>query len=288
MSCKSCVVITGMSGAGKSTALDFFRDNGWVCVDNIPPQLMDHYIEVAGRDKEADWHLACGMDIRTGPLLGGLDEMTAALKRRGVAVRILFLDADVPTLIRRYKEMRRAHPAAGAGQLEAGIRSERMQLSGLRKKADHVIDTSRLLTRELRQMLREIFCEGASFCGMAITVLSFGFKYGIPRDADLVFDVRFLPNPYYVDELRHLTGMDVPVQKYVLDNQTAEEFLSRLADMIRFLIPHYIAEGKNQLVIAIGCTGGRHRSVAAAGALYTALCRDGEAGIRLEHRDTRL
>ncbi|MBR0397449.1 MAG: RNase adapter RapZ [Eubacterium sp.] len=286
MHCRDCVIVTGMSGAGKSTALDFFRDNGWFCVDNIPPQLIGQCIGLAEDAGEPAERMACGIDIRIGTLMQGLDQMTDVLKARGIRVRILYLDADTKTLIRRCKETRRAHPVAGAGQLEDGIRKERGQLSELKKRADHVIDTSRLLTRELRQMLREIFCEGASFSGMNVTVLSFGFKYGIPRDADLVFDVRFLPNPYYVEELRLLTGKEAEVQSYVLDNEAAAEFLERLTEMIRFLLPLYTAEGKTQLVIAVGCTGGRHRSVAVAEALYAALCEREKAGVRLEHRDT--
>lgn len=159
-------------------------------------------------------------------------------------------------------------------------------MESVRRSADRILDTSRLLTRELRQMLREIYCDGASFSGLNVTVLSFGFKYGIPRDADLVFDVRFLPNPYYVDALRTLTGKDEEVRAYVLENPVAASFLEQLTEMIRFLIPHYIAEGKNQLVVAVGCTGGRHRSVAVAEALHQALCTKDQAGIRLEHRDT--
>ena len=287
MKCRKCIIVTGMSGAGKSTALDYFRDFGYFCADNIPPQLIEQCICLAETSGEPAERTAFGLDVRIGRLLDGIPGMVAALQAKGIAAELLFLDADTQTLIRRSKETRRAHPAAEGGSLAEGIRKEREQLAAVKRRADRIIDTSRLLTRELRQMLREIYCDGASFGGLNVTVLSFGFKYGIPRDADLVFDVRFLPNPYYVDDLRALTGKDEEVRRFVLDNETAASFLGQLTEMIRFLIPHYISEGKNQLVIAVGCTGGRHRSVAVAEALYTALYRKDQAGVRLEHRDTR-
>ena len=287
MKCRNCVIVTGMSGAGKSTALDFFRDNGYFCVDNIPPQPIGQCIDLAEKAGEPADRIACGADVRIGRLLEGLGPLMDTLQKRGIAAELLFLDADTQTLIRRCKETRRAHPTAAGGPLAEGIRREREQLASVKNRADRIIDTSRLLTRELRQMLREIYLDGAAFSGLNVTVMSFGFKYGIPRDADLVFDVRFLPNPYYVDTLRTLTGKDGEVQRFVLDNEIAASFLEQLTKMIRFLIPHYISEGKNQLVIAVGCTGGRHRSVAVAEALYQALYRKDQAGIRLEHRDTR-
>ena len=188
------------------------------------------------------------------------DEVIESWKHKGICCRILFLDASDATLIKRYKETRRSHPLAGGGRVDRGIEKERDKLAFLKAKADYIIDTSNLLTRELRQELEKIFVENEQFQNMFVTILSFGFKYGIPQDADLVFDVRFLPNPYYVDSLKHCTGEDKGVQDYVMQGGTAGKFLAMLYEMMDFLIPNYIREGKNQLVVAIGCTGGKHRS----------------------------
>ena len=225
------------------------------------------------------------MDIRGGEELGELDSVLKDWRERGLDFKVLFLDASDEALIKRYKETRRSHPLAGAGRIDQGIAMERERLEFLRRDADYIIDTSRLLTRELRQELEKIFVKNQAFRSMFITVLSFGFKYGIPQDGDLVFDVRFLPNPYYVEELRPLTGEDERIQTYVKQGGTAEEFLAKLYDLVDFLIPNYISEGKNQLVIAVGCTGGKHRSVTIARELYAHLKERDEYGIRLEHRD---
>ena len=195
------------------------------------------------------------------------------------------MDASDEVLIKRYKESRRAHPLAPEGRVEDGIRKEREILKDIKSKSDYVIDTSRLLTRELKQELIRIFQENKHYNSLMISVTSFGFKYGIPSDADLVFDVRFLPNPYYIDELKHQTGNDKPVQDYVKSFPQTKEFMDKLVDMITFLIPNYVKEGKNQLVIAIGCTGGRHRSVTLANELYERLKDKGDYGIKLYHRD---
>ena len=197
---------------------------------------------------------------------------------------ILFMDAEDSVLVKRYKESRRSHPLARTGRVDEGIRLEREKTKFLRKRADYIIDTSHLLTRELRQEIEKIFVDDREFSNIMISVLSFGFKYGIPADADLVFDVRFLPNPYYVDELKHQTGNDKPVYDYVMKSEDAGIFLKQLYDMLVFLIPRYIAEGKNQLVVAIGCTGGKHRSVTITNALYEKM-KDLEYSIKAEHRD---
>ena len=207
------------------------------------------------------------------------------MKEAGYEFEILFLDAEDNVLVKRYKETRRSHPLAMTGRVDEGIRIEREKMHFLKERADYIIDTSYLLTRELKQEVEKIFVDNQEFCNLMVSVLSFGFKYGIPADADLVFDVRFLPNPYYVDELRPLTGMEDSVFEYVMNSSAAQEFADRLEDMVRFLIPHYVKEGKTNLVIAIGCTGGKHRSVTLARELYERLLKSGQYGFRLEHRD---
>jgi UPF0042 nucleotide-binding protein len=282
-----CVIVTGMSGAGKSTALKVLEDDGYFCVDNLPVQLIGKFIELAKNRKEEDQNrIAVGIDIRSGQDLPLLLPVLDGLCESDVSLRILFLEASDETIVRRFKETRRTHPLARDGRIGKAVAEEREKLKFLKKRADYIIDTSQLLTRELKIELEKIFVEGRSFRNMMVTILSFGFKFGIPKDADLVFDVRFLPNPYYVDSLRNLTGMDAPVRDYVMENDTAREFRSRLVDLIRFLIPNYIQEGRNQLVIAIGCTGGRHRSVVFAEELYRSILELPDCGVRIEHRDT--
>ena len=278
------VIVTGMSGAGKTIALKMLEDMGFYCVDNLPIPLADKFVQLAAGGRGIS-QAALGVDIRGGEELGELDSVLKDWRERGLDFKVLFLDASDEALIKRYKETRRSHPLAGAGRIDQGIAMERERLEFLRRDADYIIDTSRLLTRELRQELEKIFVKNQAFRSMFITVLSFGFKYGIPQDGDLVFDVRFLPNPYYVEELRPLTGEDERIQTYVKQGGTAEEFLAKLYALVGFLIPNYISEGKNQLVIAVGCTGGKHRSVTIARELYAHLKERDEYGIRLEHRD---
>ena len=278
------VIVTGMSGAGKTIALKMLEDMGFYCVDNLPIPLADKFVQLAAGGRGIS-QAALGVDIRGGEELGELDSILKDWRKRGLDFKVLFLDASDDALIKRYKETRRSHPLAGAGRIDQGIAMERERLEFLRRDADYIIDTSRLLTRELRQELEKIFVKNQAFRSMFITVLSFGFKYGIPQDGDLVFDVRFLPNPYYVEELRPLTGEDERIQTYVKQGGTAEEFLAKLYDLVDFLIPNYISEGKNQLVIAVGCTGGKHRSVTIARELYAHLKERDAYGIRLEHRD---
>ena len=278
------VIVTGMSGAGKTIALKMLEDIGFYCVDNLPISLVDKFVQLVSEGTSIE-KAALGLDIRSGEELGNLDEILENWRRSNVDVQVLFLDANDAVLIKRYKETRRTHPLAGAGRLENGIEKEREKLAFLKREADYIIDTSMLLTRELRKELEKIFLQDARYKNMYVTVLSFGFKYGIPEDADLGFDVRFLPNPYYDEHLRHLTGQVQAVRAYVMQGGTADAFLKKLYDMIDFLLPNYINEGKNQLVIAVGCTGGKHRSVTIARALYEHLEAAGEYGIRIDHRD---
>lgn len=278
------VIVTGMSGAGKTIALKMLEDIGFYCVDNLPISLVDKFVQLVSEGASIE-KAALGLDIRSGEELGNLDEILENWRSSNVDVQVLFLDANDAVLIKRYKETRRTHPLAGAGRLENGIEKEREKLAFLKREADYIIDTSMLLTRELRKELEKIFLQDARYKNMYVTVLSFGFKYGIPEDADLVFDVRFLPNPYYDEHLRPLTGQVQAVRDYVMQGGTADAFLKKLYDMIDFLLPNYINEGKNQLVIAVGCTGGKHRSVTIARALYEHLEAAGEYGIRIDHRD---
>lgn len=278
------VIVTGMSGAGKTIALKMLEDIGFYCVDNLPISLVDKFVQLVSEGTSIE-KAALGLDIRSGEELGNLDEILENWRSSNVDVQVLFLDANDAVLIKRYKETRRTHPLAGAGRLENGIEKEREKLAFLKREADYIIDTSMLLTRELRKELEKIFLQDARYKNMYVTVLSFGFKYGIPEDADLVFDVRFLPNPYYDEHLRPLTGQVQTVRDYVMQGGTADAFLKKLYDMIDFLLPNYINEGKNQLVIAVGCTGGKHRSVTIARALYEHLEAVGEYGIRIDHRD---
>lgn len=279
------VIVTGMSGTGKTNALKMLEDMGFYCVDNLPIPLVEKFAELTLSNQGGIRNAALGIDIRSGDELSALDRIFDEWSRKRVPYEILFLDASSETLIKRYKESRRAHPLAGEGRIDSGIEKERLKLAFLKEEADYIIDTSKLLTKELKAELEKIFMANESYKNLYITILSFGFKYGIPSDADLVFDVRFLPNPYYVDELRPKTGEDQEVRDYVMQNGTADIFLNKLYDMLEFLIPGYVLEGKNQLVIAIGCTGGKHRSVTIAKAVYERLKSHEEFGLKIEHRD---
>ena len=279
------VIVTGMSGAGKSTALKMLEDMGYFCVDNLPIALLPKFAELAHAPGSDISQVAVGVDIRNGRSLDDMASVLENLKASGVAYHILYLEASDEVLVKRYKETRRAHPLAKQGRVEDGIRLEREKLLYLKENATYILDTSQLLTRELKKALEQILVEEKNFKNLMITVLSFGFKYGIPNDCDLVFDVRFLPNPYYVDGLKYKTGNDEEVQDFVMDYEISHIFLDKLVDMLNFLIPNYILEGKNQLVIGIGCTGGKHRSVTLANKLFEALSDRSEYGVRLEHRD---
>lgn len=279
------VLVTGMSGAGKTTALKMLEDMGYFCVDNLPVPLIDKFVQLVREGGEGKASgVAMGVDIRSSDF-SNLRNVLADLKEKGIPFRILFLDADDTTLVKRYKETRRSHPLARGGRVQDGLRKEREAVGFLKKDADYILDTSQLLTRDLKTELEKIFIQDQDFRSLMITVLSFGFKYGIPADSDLVFDVRFLPNPYYVPELKELTGKDRPVHDFVMQYEVSGQFIDKLEDLIRFLIPNYIEEGKTQLVISIGCTGGRHRSVTLAEELFSRLKDSHEYGIRIEHRD---
>ena len=281
------VIVTGMSGAGKSTALKMLEDMGYFCVDNLPIPLLPGFVQMLQNTDTEMKKVALGLDVRSGQDLSGLKENLEAMDRDRIGYEILFLDANDAVLVKRYKETRRQHPLSGSGRVDTGIAKEREKILFLKMKATYILDTSKMLTRELRIELEKIFVDGQSFCNLYITVMSFGFKYGIPQDADLVFDVRFLPNPYYIDTLREKTGNEAEVQDYVMQNDKGRIFLDKLKDMMEFLIPNYILEGKNQLVIAIGCTGGKHRSVTLANELYARLSGN-DYGLKIEHRDIDL
>ena len=279
------VIVTGMSGAGKSTAMKMMEDIGFFCIDNLPIQLVDKLVEFYEKFESNIDKVAVGIDIRDIEGLEHIESTLTSLTEKKVLYDILFLDAENEVLIKRYKETRRNHPLAGRERIESGIVLEREKLEFLKEKATYIIDTSQLLTRELKMELEKIFVQNQDYKNLFVTILSFGFKYGIPSDSDIVMDVRFLPNPYYVDGLRAKTGNDKEIQDYVLQFEDAQVFLDKLEDLVKFLIPHYIEEGKNQLVISIGCTGGKHRSVTLANELYKRLQSEKDYGLKIEHRD---
>lgn len=280
------VIVTGMSGAGKSSALKMLEDVGYFCIDNLPISLVPKLADLLTAPASEVNKIALGMDIRSTKTAGKIEQALDELDELGISYELLFMDSSDEVLIKRYKETRRSHPISGNDRVDQGIMTERKQLVNVRERADYIIDTSRILIRELKARINSIFVENKEYKNLYITVLSFGFKNGIPNDADLVFDVRFLPNPYYIEELRPKNGNDKEVQDYVMSNDKATEFLDKLTDMVRFLIPNYVAEGKTQLVIGIGCTGGKHRSVTLANALYRELCeKEPDYGVKIEHRD---
>ena len=279
------VVVTGMSGGGKSTALKMLEDAGYYCVDNLPVSLIEKFVELIAMPNSESSKVALGLDVRADQSFEDVTRILEDLRQKGYKFEILFMDADENALIKRYKETRRVHPLSQDGRVEDGVRRERKVLETIRRNADYVIDTSNLLTRELKEELDRIFIRNKEYNSLMITVMSFGFKHGIPADADLVFDVRFLPNPFYVDGLKSKTGNDREVQEYVMGFPESEEFMKKLIDMIAFLIPNYVKEGKYRLVIAIGCTGGKHRSVTLANELYKRMKDKGSYGMKLYHRD---
>ena len=279
------VVVTGMSGGGKSTALRMLEDAGFYCVDNLPVPLIEKFVELIETPGGEVSKVALGLDVRADQAFADIQKILEKLKENGYVFEILFMEASDRTLLRRYKETRRMHPLSQGGRIEDGIKKERDILNDIKVKSDYVIDTSNLLTRELKEELDRIFVQNEEYNSLMITILSFGFKHGIPADADLVFDVRFLPNPFYIDELKHKTGNDKEVQDYVMGFPEAHTFIDKLADMAEFLIPNYIKEGKYQLVIGIGCTGGKHRSVTLANRLYERMKNSGGYGVKIAHRD---
>ncbi len=279
------LIVTGMSGAGKSTAVEVLEDIGYYCIDNIPPMLIPKFLELCLHSSHRLDKLAMVVDVRGRELFAGLTESLASLNRQRIGYRILFLDAADEVLQLRFKETRRKHPMLGGqvGELSQAIEKERGLLGQLRQAADYYIDTSKLSVAQLREQISDIFLRDKAD-GMLITCMSFGFKYGLPSDADTVFDVRCLPNPFYLPELREKTGLDGEVYNYVMDSPVSQEFAQKISAMMDFLIPHYQAEGKSQLVIAVGCTGGKHRSVTFARYLYDHLKSRGN-NVVIAHRD---
>ncbi len=281
------VVVTGMSGSGKRTAMKMLEDVGFYCVDNLPVPLIEKFVELVATPNGEINKVALGLDVRADQPFGDAQRVLDKLRENGYLFEILFMDAGDLVLLKRYKESRRMHPLSPDGRVEEGVCKERAILQEIKQKADYVIDTSNLLTRELKEEIDHIFVRNEEYNSLMITLLSFGFKNGIPADADLVYDVRFLPNPFYIDELKHKTGNDQEVQDYVMNFPEASVFLEKLTDMLDFLIPNYIKEGKYQLVIGIGCTGGKHRSVTLANELYGVMKERGNYGVKLYHRDIK-
>ncbi len=279
------VVVTGMSGGGKRTALKMLEDAGFYCVDNLPLSLVEKFVELVTMPGSEVGKVVLGLDVRSDQSFEDAARILEKLRASGFKLEILFMDADEKVLIKRYKETRRVHPLAMDGRVEDGVKAERKVMENIRRSADYVIDTTNLLTRELKEELDRIFVENAEYNSLMVTVMSFGFKHGIPADADIVMDVRFLPNPFYIEELKRKTGNDREVQEYVMGFSEAQEFRDRFADMLQFLIPNYVKEGKYRLVVAIGCTGGRHRSVTLANELYGRMKNKGKYGLKLYHRD---
>lgn len=279
------VIISGLSGAGKSRAASVMEDLGYFCVDNLPVPLIPKFAELGmGGNGEYD-RVVLVTDIRGGTNFEGLFQALDRLKAMKCGYRILFMDASDATIIKRYKETRRAHPLGDeCASLEQAIELERKVLAPVRERADWVVDTTGLTLGQLRSKLLSLFSKGTEEGKMEVHVMSFGFKHGVPMEADLVFDVRFLPNPYYVQELRSLTGLDEGVRDYVFSSPQSDEFLKKLIDFVTYLLPRYAEEGKTALVIAIGCTGGHHRSVAIAHALAQAIASQGFP-VNESHRD---
>ena len=280
------VIVTGISGAGKISALKIFEDSGFYCADNLPIELINNFADLVFAENSEKNKVAIGVDIRSGARLDKMNDVLKELKEKDQDYEILFLDCDNDTLVKRFKETRRSHPMGDKDSVYNEIEEEREKLAFLKDQADYIIDTTNLLIRDLRKEIENIFIKDKEYNNLYVTILSFGFKSGVPADCDVVFDVRFLPNPYYVPKLKKKTGEDKDVQEFVLNSPVSEIFIDKLFDMVEFLIPNYIDEGKNQLVIGIGCTGGHHRSVTVANELYKKLSTDDkDYGLRKAHRD---
>jgi len=281
------VIVTGMSDAGKLTAQKMMEDMGYYCVDNLPVPLIAKFVDFILEPKREVTKVVLGIDVRADQSFDEVMTALATIKESGVEYEVLFMEASDSTLQKRYKESRRKHPLALDGRVIDGIKQERKILEEMKASADYVIDTSHLLTRELKEELESIFVKNENYNSLMVNIVSFGFKHGIPADVDLVFDVRFLPNPFYIDELKNKTGNEKEVRDYVMSFEEAGVFLQKLTDMIFFLIPNYIKEGKNQLIIGIGCTGGMHRSVTLANELYEKMKDQGNYGLKITHRDAK-
>lgn len=278
------VIITGLSGAGISTAIKYMEELGFFCIDNLPPNLIPKFAEVFAHSEGKIDRVAIVVDSRVGYLLKDLFIQLSYIEEMGHTYEIIFLETSDDVLVKRFKEKRKTHPLSPEGRIIRGVREERRLLCDVKVRANHIIDTTNLTPKQLYEHLVSIFIEGKKFEGLIISILSFGFKYGLPIDADLVFDVRFIPNPFYIESMRKLSGLNEKVKNYVLGQEQTKIFLDRINDMLEFLIPNYIKEGKSQLVIGIGCTGGQHRSVAISEALKERLIEK-EHKVIIDHRD---
>lgn len=278
------VVVTGLSGSGKSTALDVLEDLGFYCIDNLPVALLPRFVELWRTSGAELTRAAFGIDVRTGQFLEDAPRVLDELRSAGVALEVLYLEASDDVLVRRYSETRRRHPAEDDSGIAGAIRRERSLLQGLREHADRILDTSAFTVHELRDRLRELTLGQAGGAALTVTLVSFGYKYGLPTDLDLAFDCRFLPNPFFVDGLRPLTGTDPAVAGFVLTSDGAGEFLDRVYGLLHFALPRYQREGKTYLTVGVGCTGGRHRSVALVEGLRERLADSGHR-IVVRHRD---
>jgi len=278
------LIVTGMSGAGKSTMLKFLEDIGYYCIDNMPSTLIPKFAELAFRPGSDVEKVALGVDIRGRKLFEDFFPLLDDMKELIPNYSVVFLEASDETLLKRYKETRRSHPLSLEGNIIEGIQQERAMLAKIKDAADHIINTGHMLPRQLKEKINLLFLENKDFASLSITLLSFGFKNGIPHDADLLFDVRFLPNPFYDSQMKNQTGLDDAVRDFVLGNPVTSEFLTKTSDLMKFLLPHYIEEGKNQLVVAVGCTGGKHRSVTIANYMANLLRQMGYFA-NSKHRD---
>lgn len=278
------IIITGLSGSGKSFAIRALEDNGFFCVDNLPALLIPKFVDLCQGYEEEIRRIALGVDLRGGQFLGALPQVLSEMRAAGNHIQILFFDASDDVLLRRFSETRRPHPLAGQGSIQDGISRERKALESIRALADKVIDTSEFNVHQLKREMEQQFCQAPTARRMALFFTSFGYKFGIPHDTDMILDVRFLPNPYFISELREKSGLDSEVKEYVLADAETHAYLDRLYALLEFILPLYEREGKSSLTLALGCTGGRHRSVV----LVEELCRkfgDGIFPVHIKHRD---
>ena len=281
------IIVTGLSGSGKSEAMRSLEDMGFYCVDNLPPALIPKFAELCYQSNSTIDKVALGIDVRGRKFFKALHESLNVLRKDKYPFEILYLDCSDDILLKRYKMTRRNHPLAINRQIPEGIKIERTILEPLKEIADCIIDTSNMKPKDLKEEISKIYANGEVNNNLTISVVSFGFKHGIPSDSDLVFDVRFLPNPYYVEELRNKTGDDQEVRDYVMDSEISHQFYDKLLDMINFLVPQYIKEGKHHLVISIGCTGGRHRSVTISNLISDELMKQDYRVVK-KHRDSMI
>jgi UPF0042 nucleotide-binding protein len=278
------IIVTGLSGSGKSTAIHVLEDLGFYCIDNLPVTLIPRFLELCENSEEPISRVALGIDLRERVSLRHYPAVLAELRRRGQRVQILYLEAADEVLLRRFSETRRPHPAAGGGNIAQGIRIERERLAGLRELADQIIDTSASTVHDLREQLRQLLASASAYTTLLVVVESFGYKYGVPTDADVMFDVRFLPNPFFLEEFRAKSGVETEVAAFVLQRPEAERFLNQVSALLESTLPLYVREGKSYLTVAVGCTGGRHRSVAVAEELGRRLHAWGYT-VHVRHRD---